>query len=265
MKNNKSGFSLVELMVVVAGMGGLLVLSMNLTSQFNQNQVSSDAKFETLEIRRLVTTVLFEDKACNNTFFGKRIGDPVNEIKNAASSGGKTVFDLAKNGTSAVKVQRMRLIKADPNPDGSPNVVLSIEFRKSKEQDSNRYPPVLIPLKVELSAGDVVESCRVNSDKFVLKTGDEMTGPLTTPNLVSTGSVVATLNVLASNFCTGAVCRTIAQLALNNQLCGGNQISRGVNPDGTLNCVDLQFSCGSGQAIQAITNTGAVVCATVAP
>lgn len=246
-------------------MGGLLVLGMNLTSQFHQNQVSSDAKFETLDIRRLVTTFLFEDNACNNTFTGKRIGDPITEIKNAFPNGGKTVFDLTKNGTSSVKVQSMRLIKADPNPDGTPNVVLAIDFKKSKEKDRNQYPPVLIPLKVKLNAGDVVSTCRVNSDKFVLKAGDEMTGPLTTPNLVSTNGVVATLNVLAANFCTGAVCRTIAELALNNQLCPANQISRGVRADGTLDCVDLQFTCNAGEAIQAITNTGAVVCATVNP
>ncbi|WPU63713.1 prepilin-type N-terminal cleavage/methylation domain-containing protein [Peredibacter starrii] len=265
MKNNKHGFSLVELMVVVAGMGGLLVLSMNLSSQFHQNQVSNDARFETLEMRRLVTTFLFEEKACSNTFSGKRIGDPVTEIKNAFPNGGKTVFDLAKNGTSNVKVQSMRLILGDPNPDGTPNVVLSVDFKKSKEKDRNHYAPILVPLKVNLNPAGLVTSCRVNSDKFVLKSGDEMTGPLTTPSLVSTTGVVATLNVLAARFCTGSVCRAISELALNNQLCGANQISRGVRADGTLDCVDLQFSCGANQAIQAITSSGAVVCGSLGP
>ncbi|WP_408096736.1 type II secretion system protein [Peredibacter sp. HCB2-198] len=265
MKNNKQGFSLVELMLVVGGMGALLVLAMNLTSQFHQNQVSSDARFEALEIRRLVTSILFEEGACKNTFEGKRIGDLITEIKNATPNGGKTVFNVSKMGSSAVKVQSMRLIKADPNPDGSPNVVVTIDFEKSKEKDRNHYRPILIPLKVKLNASDVVTTCRVNTDKFVLKTGDEMTGALTVPNLVSTSGVIATLNLYAANFCTGSVCRTIAQLALNNQLCPANEISRGFNSDGSLNCEPFSFSCGPDQGIRAITATGAVVCADLVP
>ena len=265
MKNNKQGFSLVEIMVVVAGMGGLLVLGMNLTSQFHQNQVTSDARFETLEMRRLITTVLFEETACSNTFSGKKINDPVTEIKNAFPNGGKTVLNISKTGSSHVKIQSMKLIKTDPNPDGSPNVVLSVEFTKSKEKDRNHYQPLLIPLKVKLNSFEEVTSCRVNSDKFVLKAGDEMSGPLTTPSFISTTGILANLNVVAANFCTGFVCRAISELALNNQLCAANQISRGVRADGTLDCMDLQFSCNPGQGIQAITPDGGVVCANLVP
>ncbi|WP_408096735.1 hypothetical protein ACJVC5_16995 [Peredibacter sp. HCB2-198] len=257
---NNKGFSLVQFLMFAGALGAGAVVIMNLSQQQNQSRSSFETKFEILELKRTISSLLFDKGACGLTFSGASVGSSISRIKNVSN---QNIYEVGKEyGHDTLEITGMRTRDKNQSLGGGVRLVdLEVSLRKTRDKTYIQNAMIQIPLKVYASSPTApITNCQAEEDQFVFKNGDIMTGDLTTTNLTSRGHVVAANRVQGSLICTNGVCRTMDALALSNQSCPAGQYSRGINANGTQACQDFAFSCPVGYFIQTIHADGNVTC-----
>lgn len=256
---NKNGFSLIQFLMFAGALGAGAVVVMNLSQQQNQSRSSFETKFEMLELKRSISSLLFDKGACALTFSGASVGSAIGSIKNSSN---QVIYESGKQyAQNSLEISSFRTQDKNQSLGNGARIVdLVVSLRKVKSKGVQNTT-IAVPLKVyAASANAPITNCQSEEDQFVFKNGDVMTGDLTTPGLTSRGHVVAGNEVRGSQICTGATCRTMGELALSNQTCPVGQYSRGINADGTQACQAFAFSCSAGYFIQSINANGTATC-----
>lgn len=257
---NKNGFSLVQFLMFAGALGAGAVVIMNLSDQQNKSRSSFETKFESLELKRTISSLLFNKTACALTFSGASVGSAISAVKNSSN---QIIYESGKQyAHNLLEITGMRTQDKNQSLGNGARVVdLIVSLKKTRAKSSAQDASFAIPLKVyAASANAPITNCQAEEDQFVFKGGDIMTGDLTTVNLSSRGHVVAGNSVRGSQICTGGICRTMDQLALSNQACPAGHYSRGINADGTQACQAFTYSCSPGFFIQAINADGTATC-----
>ena len=257
---NKKGFSLVQFLIFAGALGAGAVAIMNLSEQENHSRSNFETKFEILELKRTISSVLFDKSACALTFTGLSVGSPVTAIKNSSN---QVVYESGKKyARNLLEITGMRTQDKNQSLGGGARIVdLNISIKKVRTKTAIQNTSISIPLKVyAASASAPITDCQAEEDQFVFKNGDIMTGELTTVGLTSKGHVVAGNRVTGSQICTAGTCRMMGELTLSNQTCPAGQYSRGINADGTQACQAFTYSCSPGFFIQAINTDGTATC-----
>ncbi|WPU63712.1 hypothetical protein [Peredibacter starrii] len=257
---NKKGFSLVQFLMFAGALGAGAVVIMNLSEQQNQSRSTFETKFEVLELKRTISSLLYDKSACALTFTGASVGSVIPSVKNSSN---QAIYEAGKKyAHDLVEITGMRTVDKNQSLGNGARVVdLVVSIRKLRSKAAVKDASFAVPLKVYASSQTgPITNCQAEEDQFVFKNGDVMTGELTTVGLTSRGHVVAGNNVSGSDICTAGTCRRMENLALSNQTCPPGQYSRGINADGTQACQAFTYSCSAGFFIQSINADGTATC-----
>lgn len=290
------GFSLMEIMVAAGLLAVISVAVMQMNKTMSRGQATAEVKMEAIEIKRQVISTLSDKQACEHTLVGKNLGDNVDVIKN---SNDVDLFRVGqKYGGNALELAEMKILDDGDLGGGMRQGKLYVKFNKLKKSaygGSERSFETLIKVKAA-GASAVIDECFDDTtgvistanessclaiggvwdsatstctiSHFVKKSGDTMTGALTTPQLntnnatingPATATTVTTTDKITSpQFCSGTNCKAINELALANQSCPAGQVSHGVKADGTLDCKALQ--CPSSQYFAGLDSSNNPIC-----
>lgn len=176
MRNWQKGLSLVELMIVIGALGGVALIVAQISKQQITNQVRSETKFENLELKRLISTTLYDRQACQKSFAGVNIGSTLNEIRNAAGSSLYKVGDVL---SGAIKITEFKTFHKLDNGDGTHQMDLKVTLENQKKIATLNLPVLTIPLKVSAtSPTGAITDCTTEGSHYVRKSGDTMSGDL---------------------------------------------------------------------------------------
>lgn len=274
MLRNHNGFTLIEIVIASGLLAALSLGVMQTMHTMQKGQVQSETKMEEIEIRRLVTTLLADKVACQNTLVGNNIGANITSIKNA---GGATLYQTGNTyGNNSIKLTNIKTVDLNQvGTDGTRvvNLVLTLQKQKKLAGSTSKDATIQLNVKAPSATGVITEcfgdsqqivenscisiggtwngaTCTLNN--FVLKTGDTMTGALNLTSAAATG------NISAAQFCSGGNCKAITDLALSNQLCPNGQVANGTKADGTPNCRALQ--CPANQYFAGLDISNNAIC-----
>ncbi len=222
------GFTLVEIIIVTGMLAGISAAVMTLMNNMQKGQVTSETKMESLELRRVIMTLLMDKGACENTFNGQAIGSSISEIRNTNNS---VVYKVGnKYGNNTVQINDMKIVDAGSYNAASSirSVDLVVSFQKLKRLSSGTLSNATIRLNVKATGpAGIISKCFSDIDQS------------TQTNCTSLGG---TWN--------GSEC------ALPS--CDPNQVLQKMNTDKTAVCVSI--NCPSGSYFRGLTATGAPEC-----
>jgi hypothetical protein len=118
MINNKSGFSLVEILVAAGLLGAVSLGVMRLTENTNKASKHASQKFETLNTLSSIRSLLSSGDVCKANFNEMVLSDDMQEIESLSNASGRVMFNkVDKYGNGAIKIKSMRFGKFDPYRD----------------------------------------------------------------------------------------------------------------------------------------------------
>jgi prepilin-type N-terminal cleavage/methylation domain-containing protein len=227
---NQKGFTLVEIMIATAMLSVLSLGLMSLTSNMAKNQVTTETKLESIELRRLIMTLLMDKTACENTFNGLPIGANITNIKN----GNNTVSYSAGSTYGNNTLQIVSFITVDAGVINSAASVRAIDliitFKKMKKLSSGTISNATIRLNVKAPAANgIISACFSDVDQ----------------------TSQTNCNSLGGTW-TGTTCTLPS--------CPPNQVLQKINSDTTATCVAI--NCPSGSYFRGLDASGVQQCET---
>lgn len=152
------GMSLVEALIAIGLLGGAALGFMKLFDNANKGHKTSEIRMEAMEIRRLISTTLMDKEACEQTFINKKIGDPVDAIKNSA---GSNIFESGKSySNNQIKISSMTTVDRNQvNSDGSRIIDLVIKHEQAKGKGYSQLKDARFVLNVVTDENGVIVGC----------------------------------------------------------------------------------------------------------
>lgn len=177
MRNNK-GFSITEVLVAVAMMGGVSLGVMKLMEIMQKGQKSSEIKMEVLELRRRIVTAMADKLACEKTFGSKKIGEDIDFIKNR--NGTIIVEKNQEVANKRLKVTRIHTEHKEDLGNDMHEVKLIVDFEnlmKNHSYGANKKFETL--LKVEATGTNAtITRCFDDRENTVITAIDEAGGEI---------------------------------------------------------------------------------------
>ncbi|MGZ3788398.1 MAG: prepilin-type N-terminal cleavage/methylation domain-containing protein [Bacteriovorax sp.] len=164
---NQKGFTLPEIMIATGLLAALSLGVMSMMKNMQKGQVVSETKMEELELRRLITTLLIDQVACQNTLGGTNIGTSISQIKNNANV---VAFQTNNTyGNNSVKITSMSTQDLGiVNADGTRTINLNLALTKMKQLSGGGTKNVSIQLNVSApSANGTISKCFVDSNQII--------------------------------------------------------------------------------------------------
>lgn len=165
-----SGVTLVEVLIVMAIMGGLAVVMMNMTKQQNVMQKKAESSFEVSTLHSGVVSTLLTAEACTYTL--APLGDisgavsgtiNLNAIRNRQNS---VLYNTTTNYNNLVTIPTMEirdLVAGPLLPSGKKfgdlNLIMTYEKTAKILPGENKTTRSEIVLRVELNAANTVTNC----------------------------------------------------------------------------------------------------------
>lgn len=239
---NNSGFSLVEILIAAALMGGLSLVFMQMNKTQVKANADSSANVDVLDLKRNIIATLMDKNSCKATFTSGagvnfNIGQSISIIKN---SGGTNAFVVGDNyGEGKVKI--ISLITQDQNivgSDGLRSVNLNVGISKTvMGKVTNKSFPVTLRVKATGPTAPIVD-CFSDTSGLVLTAKEEACASI------------------------GGVWDAVA-VTCQLPSCPGGQVLQALNPNGTAVC--RSPSCVSPQMFQGLDAAGNAICLTPNP
>lgn len=109
--SSQRGFSLVQVLVAVAIMGGLALVMMQMTDNQIKQQKTIELKVESGDVATIIRQTLTDREACESTFVGMAPGDLVNGLRLTADANQKPFAEVgAKFKTFNIVIKEMHLL-----------------------------------------------------------------------------------------------------------------------------------------------------------
>jgi prepilin-type N-terminal cleavage/methylation domain-containing protein len=177
-RSNHTGFTLVEALVTLAIMGVLALAGATLFTSQLKSQLSVETKAEAIEMERVITSLLMNKGACTATLVGKKIGDPLTELKSAT---GAVIYKLnAPVGSKYVAIKSMNTTLTAAVAADASLIDLNIAVENLKP-GLVALKPLKIPLTVNTAAG-IITACFTDKDSLAQQTCESMGGKLSGTN-----------------------------------------------------------------------------------
>ena len=173
---NEKGFSLAE---IIVAMGLLSVLSLGVSSMIKnmqQGQATAEVKMEQLEIHRVISMILMDRGACENTLKNIILGNAITDIKN---SSGISLYSVGNSyGNNTLKISSMQTKDlGEVDSSGVRSVELLIKFDKLKKIAIGQTKQATIRLNVVAdSATKIISSCYSDSIQLLKQSCESLGG-----------------------------------------------------------------------------------------
>lgn len=226
------GMSLVEVMMVVALLGGLSLVAAQLMKNQNQMMTHTEAKSEELELYNQIRTVLSRKEACEYSFQGQALDSSISTIKNATD---QEVFEVGQiYGRRNLEILGMDLKNETvPAGGGYGEAFLEIKTKRLKKKEGQKVIKKEIMLQVQTDSSDNIIECFSESSNTVKTAKDEMCQSLGgTFDQDNNLCDLSDAQITADQFCIDGHCRT----TFEPQNCPAGEVMKGISSDGTIQC-----------------------------
>lgn len=161
MLNKNTGFTLVELMIAAAALGGLAIVGMNLTKQMTKSTVKMKYDSETTFITNEIIQILSNPDKCIATFKNKSaISSTVSNINGKFFiSSDNANAPAGGYGNGNISIESYQVTGTAPETDNSAR--LSINYITKEILKSGNKKPAIVDLYVTVTPGtNLITSCR---------------------------------------------------------------------------------------------------------
>lgn len=275
---NRSGFTLVEVLIAAALLGGLALVIMNINKQQTKSQKQAETNFEVNTIYSTISQTMLNASACLNTL--SPVGNisiikPVPEIKDRNNLGLFIVGNIYANKVKLISMT-VKNMTFNPTPTattkgyGNGNIEIVLE---RIGLISNANITRIIPISVEVNNGFVVSKCysatenAVDTSKIlacqnisgVYDSATDSCNLATFPATNNDQTAVSTnyLQNFMSSTLDSAYVKKTGDLMTGNLTAPGHCI--GANCRTTFATQD----CGVGKVVSKINSNGSAVCSNV--
>jgi prepilin-type N-terminal cleavage/methylation domain-containing protein len=245
------GMSLIEVMMVVALLGGLSLVAAQLMKNQNQMMTQTEAKSEELELYNQIRTILSRKEACEYSFQGQGLDTSVSTIKNATNQDAFAVGNIY--GQRNLEITRIDLNNDNvPSGGGYGEAILEIETKRLKKKEGQKIITKEIMLQVQTDSSDNVVECFSESSNTVKTAKDEMCQSLGgTFDQDNNLCDLSDAQIQAEQYCIDDNCRT----SFEQQTCPDDQVMKGLNSDGSLICEDATTALDCKTESASLSNT----------
>lgn len=225
----EKGFSLAEIMIA---MGLLSVLTLGVSSMMKnmqQGQATAEVKLEQLEIRRVISMVLMDRLACENTLKNIILGNTISDIKN---SSGVSLYSVGKSyGNNTLKISSIQTKDlGEIDSSGVRSAELLIKFDKLKKMAMGQIKQATIRLNVVAdSTTKLISSCYSDSLQLLEQSCESLGGAW-----------------------------SAADSKCNLPSCAAGEVLQKLDPTGAAICRSL--NCPVGTNLSGLDSSGAPVC-----
>lgn len=174
---SNSGFTLVEVMITAALLGGLSLVLLNINKQQVTTQKKAETSLEMTSIHNSIATTLLNEAACLNTFGpvgNLSTATTFNVVRNRANN---VVFNDTTVYNNTIQISSMKILNVVLTP---PSAAFDAEFtytRTSKIISGGTSTVTkIIPISVEINGSNTVTQCYSGSEDIVARACDTIDG-----------------------------------------------------------------------------------------
>jgi prepilin-type N-terminal cleavage/methylation domain-containing protein len=152
------GFSLVEVLIVIAVMGVVMTLVTRVTGQLYSQSTRIEDKQVSLDLKNIITQDLSNDQACRHTFAGRAVNNNplnINQIRDPENE----VLVSSNSNWSFLNIYQMTLenvnVPNQPNSSGRMNLEIPI----GRERGAGFLKSISVPISVRTDSSGRIASC----------------------------------------------------------------------------------------------------------
>lgn len=140
-KFRQSGFSLLEVLIAAAAMGGLALIATQLTSDVDKTKKHFETSTDMTGIKSNIGSMLVGSEACKNTFGGLSLATLPRSVPNVKNSSNSVVYSTGTEiGKTNIKINSFNIVSKSLNNLGAGKTgtfTFEIEFEKIQTLDTS--------------------------------------------------------------------------------------------------------------------------------
>lgn len=167
-----NGFSLLEIMVVAAMLGGLALVGMQLMKNQQDATVFAEAKNEELSLMRNLQMALVKKQVCQKTFANKKVGEIVDAI---ISSDDQTLYQLNAPINGILKITSFETTESSIPPKGGYGAFnLIVGIQRLKKGVGTKELKKTLTIQAEFDEHGMILQCYSDVDSSIKTAKIEM-------------------------------------------------------------------------------------------